>query len=581
MQIGNIGNNYQNLSIQQDQMKVRQQETAKQPAISDGFSKNEVKDDTYSLKSFANSGIKSTEEVKSAAPNLAYKLNEQAAETGLKMASSMVMGPLSSGLSEMKILYTNDIHGGILPYEQPDKPGIEFGGMSQLSSSINDAIKDRDSTLILDGGDWAQGTYVSGRDKGQTLMQIMNAIGYDASEIGNHDFDWGREGLDNMIATQNFPTLGANIINTSDGTIMKGVQPYITKEINGTKVGIIGVTSPRTANDTAAANTVGLKFEDNIKTVKKYINELKKQGTEMFVVVSHCGDTLDKQMAKAIPELDVIVGAHSHKTFEKPIVVGDTLILQSGSGARNLGELDLTFDKQSGKIVNYNNTIKHISSENSKKDPKIEAILEPMMADINAEMNKVVGNTSVILTRRGKLAETIMGNLVTDSLRYVTGADVGFVNSGGIRAEIGKGPITYGEVYSVLPSDNNVVTMDLTGKQLKGVMEESAGRARGTIEVSGMKMDIDPRKPAGQRVFNITVNGEPLDLNKTYKVATNDFLSTGGNGYTDLTQGKHTADTGIAYRDALVKYFEHVGSFDETNAKVEGRQNYLAPKPTY
>ena len=245
----------------------------------------------------------------------------------------------------------------------------------------------------------------------------------------------------------------------------------------------------------------------------------------------------------------------------------------------NLGQLDLVYDPKTDKVVSYTSASNSITNQNSSKDPAVEGVLAPVMPEVNKKMGEVVGETTVTLTRRGRFPETIMGDIVTDSMRHATGAEVAFTNSGGIRDEIRPGKITYGDVFKVIPFDNGIVTMDLTGAQLKGVMEESAKRSRGTIEVSGMKMDIDPRKPKGERCSKIMVNGEPLDLKRTYRVATADFLAGGSNGYTDLTQGKNVVDEHKIMREALNDYIKQHEPFTDANARVEGRQNYLAPMP--
>ncbi len=578
MQIGNI-----NTSLQMQQTgPIAAREKHPQTGLqlqNDAFQPSHADSENYKKIDFKTAETFSVQKNGITEINLG-SLADLGAKTASSAASSMVPGPAGAALSSIRILYTNDIHGAILPTIDENKPGVQYGGVSQLSTLINQSKAEKPNALLFDGGDWAQGTYASGSDKGVTMMKLMKEIGYDATVVGNHDFDWGQGALGKMIDTAGFPVLGANIIK-NEGGLMNGVKPYIIKDVDGVKVGIIGVTSPKTAGDTAAENTVGLSFDDPAKIIKKHLPEMKKQGAEMLVVISHCGDKLDEGIAKAVPEIDVIVGAHSHQTLNPPRKVGDTLILQSGSGARNLGQLDIQFDKSTDKIVDFKNTMTQVSSNSSKPDPKIEAVLAPIIGDIDKVMNEVVGKTDILLSRRGRDAETIMGNMITDGMCMVTGADVAFTNSGGIRADIKPGDITFGEVYQVLPFENGIVTMELTGKQLKGVMEESAGRSRGTIEVSGMKMDIDPRKGANNRVSNITVHGQPLDLNKTYKVATADFLAGGSNGYTDLTEGKNVTNVNILLRDALNEFVKAKSPFNEANARVEGRQNYLSPKPSY
>ncbi len=578
MNIGKAGTDF--IRIMPEKTKNQPLEKATE-LKTDSFSKTQVSEESYSKKHFqpSSSVAQNINISKIASPSPSQLMN-QAQEAALKTAAGMTPAPQGTAISTIKLIYTNDLHGAILPTADENNPNLEIGGMARLSSVINDIAGDRKNSIMLDGGDWAQGTFVSGQDKGETMMKLMKEIGYDATVVGNHDFDWGRPALDKMIDTAEFPVLGANILDNS-GKIMDGVKPYIIKEVDGVKVGIIGVASPRTAGDTSPGNTDGLTFEEPAKMVKKYLPEMKNQGAEMFIALSHSGDKLDAQLAKAVPELDVIVGAHSHKVLGNPIQVGNTLILQAGSSARGVGELEIKFDRDKDTIAEFSNKINRVSSETAKPDPKMEAIIQPLLTEIGPQLEKVYGNTEITLTRRDKNAETILGNIITDGMRAATGAEVAFTNSGGIRAEIKPGEITFGEIYQVLPAENTLVTMELTGKQLKGVMEESAGRSRGTIEVSGMKMDIDPKGSAGQKALNIMVNGEPLDEKRIYKVVTTDFLAGGSNGYDDLTQGKNSKDTKILFRDSLAEHIKTKSPFNAENARIEGRQNYLSPKPSF
>ena len=580
--IGSISSNIYAQAPRTEFSEIKKPTSDDSQAISDGFARSEQTsstDDLNKLRSamLSRSASVETAEVSSVA-NTAENLLANATDTAMSVAGSMVPGPAGAGLSSIRILFTNDIHGAVLPSEDKNNPSILKGGLSNLSSVIKEKQAEAPS-ITLDGGDWFQGTYIGGMDKGETVMKVLNEMNYDATVVGNHDFDYGLDNLHHLVDTANFPVLGGNIIENSTGKVMSGVKPYIMKEVNGVKVGIIGVAEDKTATDTNAENTVGLHFENSANTINKYKKELEKQGAHMIVVLSHNGPEVDARMAQQLEGVDVIVSAHSHQVINPPRVIGDTLLVQSGSKGMNLGQLDLVYDPKTDKVVSYTSASNSITNQNSSKDPAVEGVLAPIMPEVNKKMGEVVGETTVTLTRRGRFPETIMGDIVTDSMRHATGADVAFTNSGGIRDEIRPGKITYGDVFKVIPFDNGIVTMDLTGAQLKGVMEESAKRSRGTIEVSGMKMDIDPRKPKGERCSKIMVNGEPLDLKKTYRVATADFLAGGSNGYTDLTQGKNVKDEHIIIREGLNDYIKQHGPFTESNARVEGRQNYLAPMP--
>ncbi|MCQ2736385.1 MAG: bifunctional metallophosphatase/5'-nucleotidase [bacterium] len=585
MNIGNIGSmtSIYTQPVNAQPVHAEKAETEAQAQINDGFARSAEAKPSDDMKQLRSAMLRQSSSVEASDVSEVSKTPgemtaERAMETAFSAAASMVPGPSGAGLVPIRILFTNDIHGAVLPSEDNKNPGNMKGGLTHLATAIKEKSAETGS-IVLDGGDWAQGSYIGGMDKGETVMKVLNQLGYDATVVGNHDFDWGLNALGNMLDTANFPVLGANIVDDK-GNMLPGTEAYMMKEINGVKVGVIGIGSEKTANDTSAENTVGIHFNDAAKTVTKYKAELEKQGAQMVVVLSHNGPEADAEMAKHVSGVDVIVSAHSHAVMNPPKVVGDTLIVQAGSKGFNLGQLDLQYNPKTDKVVSYESKMNPINDKNYGKDAGVEQVLEPIMVEVNKVMGEVVGKTDITLTRRGKFPETLMGDVITDAMRNAVGADVAFTNSGGIRDEIKAGPITYGDVFKVLPFDNGLVTMELTGKQLKGVMEESAGRSRGTIEVSGMKMDIDPRKSKGNRCSNIMVNGEPLDLNKTYKVATADFLAGGSNGYTDLTHGKNVKDENIIIREALKDYMIQHGPFTEANTHAGERQHYLAPMPS-
>ena len=344
-------------------------------------------------------------------------------------------------------------------------PGQHVGGVAYVGSLVKELKNNSEGNyVLLDGGDWGQGSYESKLTKGKTMVDVMNNLGYDAGEIGNHEFDWGRAALKDMIDEAKFPVLGGNILE--NGNIIEGVKPYTMKEVNGFKIGIIGLISPETPGSVDPKNITGLKFASAKETVEKYIPELKEKGADLIFVLSHEGDMADERLASSVTGIDLIVGGHSHTLMEEAKKVNETIIVQSGTQGEKVGYIQLAIDKQTKKISAFKNNLIPVTDKDLKPDPEIEKIIASVVNEAKEKMSEVVGKSEVDLTHdRKKILETVMGNVVTDSMRESTGADVAMQNSGGIRDQIMAGELTMGDLYRVMPFDKFVVSMDLTGKQ--------------------------------------------------------------------------------------------------------------------
>jgi len=495
---------------------------------------------------------------------------------GLAIAagSVLVASPIAEALKTIDIIYTNDIHGAINPMKDDKNHGFQKGGVSYMGTLIKQLKNESPHNhILLDGGDWGQGSYESKLTKGKTMIEVMNTLGYDAGEVGNHEFDWGREALKDMMKEATFPILGANILE--DGNLIEGVTPYIIKEVNGFKIGILGLISQETSGTVDPKNITGLTFASVKETAEKYIPEMKEKGAELIFVLSHQGDGADERLAKSVRGIDVIVGGHSHTLIEEGRKVNDTIIVQAGTQGEKVGNLKLEVDPETKKVVSFKNNLISVNDKDLKPDPEIEKIIAPVVNESKEKMSEIVGKTEVDLTHnRSKVLESVMGNVLTDAMRESVDADVAMQNSGGIRDQIMKGPITMGDLYRVLPFDKFIVTMDLTGKQIKELMENSAQRKKGNMQVSGIKMDIDPTKPRGDMVSNIKIKDLPLDMNKVYRVATDDFLAGGANGYTTFRQGKNI-EYGELVIDHLKGYVQKYSPLTKEKAKIEGRLNFI------
>lgn len=477
-------------------------------------------------------------------------------------------------LETLTILHTNDYHGAIAPeIVRVGNVQFESGGLANLVGHIDYFRKEAGGkALVLDAGDIWQGTFASNQTKGATMIEAMNIAGYDAAAVGNHDLDFGWEVLRDRAAQAKFPFLAANLVEEATGKAPPYVQPYLIKQVGNLKVGIIGLTYPGGAAIIKASAIKGLKFLDGVESIQKYLPEVKPR-VDILVVLSHLGMPGDEDLAARVKGIDVIVGGHTHIEQRYTKRVGDTLIVQAGSKGKVLGKLELVYDRIAKKIVKYTTANELVDIVNTKipANPQVAALVKQRLEEAKEVLNRPIGQTLIDLEPCYE-GECPLGNLVADAMLAVNltpdrPADAAMHNNSGLRARLPAGNITFGQLYEVLPFDNTLVSIDLTGEQILAILERTVSGRRGNLVVSGMTYQYDWSKPAGSRIVAVTIGGKPLDPKKTYRIQTIDYLATGGDGQTTFTQGKI-----VAYGDPIVEIVaEYIKKHSPVNPKVEGR----------
>jgi 5'-nucleotidase/UDP-sugar diphosphatase len=486
------------------------------------------------------------------------------------------------GQSELRILHVNDFHGFAEPYK-PFGSNQEVGGVAYLASKAEELRKGK-ASLLLSAGDMIQGNNWTNLFEGESVIALMNEMRFDAMVVGNHEFDFGQEVLRKRISEANFPVLGTNVEGSDS------LRPYVVKDLGGIKIGILGLVTEEVPAATHPKNVAGLQFLSAIDMAEKYVKELKSR-TDIIIVLSHIGHAFDRTLAEKVKGIDVIVGGHSHTRVAKPVKLGDTVIVQAWEHGRTIGLLDLTLE--SGKIISFDGYLEEIKPSAGKEDQRILAIVEKYRQKMATVLNEKVAETEEDLDGERKSLrrrETNLGNFVADIMRNVSKADVAIINGGGIRASIKKGEIRVKEIYSALPFDNYIVAIKLLGRQIRealehgiSAVEEEEGRFP---QVSGLAFTYSPSDKASSRVREILVAGRPIDLEKEYIVATNDFLAVGGDGYKafgeaikssrdfsvigGMVKGEKLiySDSGRWLRDVVVEYIKEV---KRIAPKIEGR----------
>ena len=436
---------------------------------------------------------------------------------------------------DLRILYVNDFHGFAEPYQAAaNEPPL--GGIAYLAGAV-DRARHNQPSLLLAAGDMIQGNAWANLFRGKSSLDVMNAMKFDAMVVGNHEFDFGPKVLKERMAQARFPLLGANVKGFS------GLKPSVIKNLQGVKIGIIGVVTPDTPFATHPRNVAGLTFSTPESAVKKYLQELKGRA-DIILVLSHCGFQADKELAARVPGIDVIVGGHSHTKILQPEVVGQTIIVQAWEHAKALGILNLKI--KDGKVVGFDGTLQEIGPATGPTNCQVQEIVAGYERQTGSLLHRAIGETRVDLDgKHVRERETNLGDFVADVMRQTAGAEVALINGGGIRTGIAQGKIEVKDIYAVLPFDNYLVAIRLTGAQLKAALEHGVTRLEepcGSFpQVSGLTFTYSRSAPAGSRVKEVTVGGVPLEPQKEYVVATNDFLVAGGDGYTAFGEAMKSA----------------------------------------
>lgn len=499
---------------------------------------------------------------------------------------------LRSALRQVPLSTISDFHGQIEPTTASvDGLTISTGGLAYLKTLFNeDAKRDGGQRILLSGGDSIGASPLISAFKGDLpTIEAFNAAGFTADGVGNHNYDAGQQQFQNLAAAAQYPFLSANTVYSDTGAIPPFVKPSLLLHVNGVHVGIVGASNPELPTLVNPAGIQNLKFTDPAPAIQAEAAKLRRQGAQVVIAVFHGGATNytssnDPYLVKGAPQgpaidlaqalpantIDLLVADHTNVKVNT--VVNGVLIVENLSKGLTYSDIDLWVDAR-GRVAYKTARIRPAWNMGVTPDPAVKAVVDKYAAEIKPIFNEVVGESATTITRsRG--GESPMGDLVTDALRKTYGMQIALQNSGGLRADIDPGPITYGEAFGVLPFGNQSVTLNLKGSQVLAALENGVSDVSGSagkfIQVSGVYFTYDPSKPVGQRVVAAFLNAartQPLDPNASYSVVTNDFMVQGGDGYTMLAQG-----TNIATRNILLNDFvDYLRANRPVNPQVEGR----------
>ncbi|QHB17720.1 bifunctional UDP-sugar hydrolase/5'-nucleotidase UshA [Mannheimia pernigra] len=498
------------------------------------------------------------------------------------------------------VLHTNDLHGH---FWQNDKGEYGLAAQKTLVEHIRKEVEDKGGEiLVLNAGDVNTGVPESDMQNARPDIEGMNAIGYDAMVLGNHEFDFPLQTLSIQEKWAKFPFISANVINKK--TDKPIVKPYVILERGGIKIAVVGLTTEDTAKLGNPDVTENAVFKDPIETAKTTLAEINKnEKPDVRIALTHMGYYFDGKhgtnapgdvtMARSLDKgaFDLIIGGHTHDTvcidekgqFKtkytpgeecKPDFQNGTWIVQAGEWGKFVGRADFEFKNGKTTLVKYElipvNLKKTIKKEDGKKgyqlyQPEIKAdeatyqLLKKYQDEGDQKLNIEIGSVKGLLDGKRehiRFHQTNLGRLIAQSQMERVKADIGIMNSGGIRTSLEEGKVTYKNILTVQPFGNMIATVDLKGKELLDTITTIALKEVDTgayPQFAGISMVVDRNT---KTISNVKIGNKAFDENKTYKVSLPDYVASGGDGYPLLKNHPTYVNTGFIDAEMLKKYFE-------------------------
>ncbi|MBO6282073.1 MAG: bifunctional metallophosphatase/5'-nucleotidase [Alphaproteobacteria bacterium] len=473
---------------------------------------------------------------------------------------------------KINLIHTNDLHAHLLPFNEYGDCTIDsqncLGGFARITSFMLKEKQEHPDSIILDAGDRFTGTAFYTLTKSRYLLPLFELMPYDAATLGNHEFDDNLSETVHFISRWHTPILAANILSSAKEPISQYIKPSKIIERDGRKIGIIGVTTPEINILGGAA----IEITPIKQAIADEIQKLKNKQINIIIVLSHIGLTQDIKLAKALPDIDIIVGGHSHSLLtndksiahrrgEYPMTVnkGKTLIVTCGMGGQYVGKLQAEFNAD-GEIISYNGDAVPMTV-----DTGVNPQATKIIANAQAELNNILSEKIIELPQSYGYTdgtdycsqECPVGEYITFLLaQEYPEVDGVILNSGAVRSALPAGTITFNQILEVYPYDNPAVIIELSGKELKKFLRHGIahyhkrGKTNELLQTSGISYAFTTDD---KRIENVMIKGQPLDLNKKYKLLTSMFIANGGDRYPI----KSYTETGSTVREIIVNQMKN------------------------
>lgn len=467
------------------------------------------------------------------------------------------------------ILYFTDLHE-IAPVD-----GGARGGVARLATVIEDVRSQNPDTIVIFGGDLVGGT-LFGEFQGAPLIEALNLIGIDYANFGQHEFDFGAEVARQRVNESEFQWLTANLVEEGTDDAFMGLPTSAMHEVGGLKLGIIGTT---TAMDTT--NAFGQVDERAvIPAVEREVERLRALGADLIIAITQQTVGEDRALRDAVPDVDLILSEEQSETATFMEVVGQRAIAKPAGNITSVVQVDIDLSRH--PVL----SLRAIPVDASVTEtPALAELAAHYTQLLDQRLGEAVGVSSVDLNAGATLnrvGETVLGNLIADAFRASLGADLGLMQGGGIRSDrvYPAGNLSLRDLTEILPFGNTVVLVEVTGKQLLDALENGVSQVEAASgrfpHPSGFTYTFDSSRAPMQRVTEVLVAGQPLDLGATYTLATGSFIAAGGDGYSALANSRQIVDATNGKRDVLT-LVDHVRALGTVAMELEGRISDVAP----
>lgn len=474
---------------------------------------------------------------------------QDAAQTPQETAETAGADATGEAVPGITILHTNDVHGS---YSATDtftgEPSETIIGHDTIAAVYDSFKEEGGPVFLLDAGDATQGIYFVTENEGEAAIEIMNALEYDAMTLGNHEFDYGWFRLMQLVGAADFPVLSQ--LNDEEAAQTPNLMSFTVIERGGVKLGVFGITTPETQfkSDGGFGRDFGT-VDSIISYAEDMVNILRgEQGADYVVCLAHLGVEdmgfgTSYDIRDNVEGIDLIIDGHSHTVLpDIENMERMTQITSTGAYGENLGVARLSRD--AGGLITELELMDKAACGEYTADAEVTEVIDKWNEGVAAEGNTVVTQIPFDITvarEYERTQETVMGNILTDAMRAVSGADIAMQNGGSIRdQELTEGDVTKAQLITILPYGNVLQMAEVGGDVLLECLEQSVSMYPeangGFMQVSGLEYEFDPGQPVGQRITGARVGGAELDPDATYTVCTNDFIAVGGDQYTMLIE---------------------------------------------
>ena len=491
------------------------------------------------------------------------------------LAFLLILGSISFVLAaekEIVILSINDFHGSLAP------AGKNVGAVKLVDALKTEKAKNPEGTIIVSGGDNYQGSAMSNLMYGEPVTAVFKEMGIELSAVGNHEFDWGVDRISKWAEDGGFLFVCTNIYDIRTNEPVDWAEPFVIIEKEGVKVGFIGLATPETAYKTLKANVVNYEFRDPVEVITEWVPKVKDAGADIIIALTHLGSFQDKEgnitgeaaALCAVDGVDAVISAHTHMSV-CGLVNGKPLV-QAYKQGRSFAKVTFVFD-DNNKLISAEPFLDHLydRADTLKDDVNMLAVYGKYEDELNPVLGKVLGKTTVDLDHDRYAGPSLLGEWSCEIMKDAVGVQIAMTNGGGLRVPVPAGEITAGILYEVMPFDNTLYTMKLSGADVKaniehGIMNEDIG----WIQISGVRVTYNSGAEAGNRITSMVLeDGTPIEMDNYYTVVTNDFMFTGGDNY-NFENSKDGLNTFIPIRDALMEAVEKAGVISPV------KQNWLS-----